>query len=117
MAGYLRGSRSSRQTRTFIENFETIFESFYEDFIGLYLLKSFIYLSPQTKNVMFWRSLSPLRSSAAFADAFEKMIKCGEPITKIQVLLNQNGIFLINSTNKFHRSRVSTTMGHEGIFT
>ena len=102
---------------TFIENCETIFGSFYVDFIGLFLLKLFIDLSFHTKNVMFWRSLPPLRSSAAFVDAFGKMIKCCEVVRKIQGLGNQNGISFINSTNALHRNRVSTTIGHEGNFT
>ena len=33
---------------------ETTFGSFHEDFVVLYLLKSFIDLSPQTKNIMLW---------------------------------------------------------------
>ena len=101
-----------KANKDFLENFETTFGSFYEDFILLYLLKSFIDLSPHTKNVMFRRSWHVLRCSAAFVDALRKMIKCGEIVRKIQELVNQNGIFLINSTNKLHRSRVSTNMLH-----
>ena len=74
------------------------------------------WLVSQTKNVMFWRSLPQLHSSAPFVDAFGKIIICGKLVRKIQWLVNQNGIFLINATNMLHRSRVATTMGHEGIF-
>ena len=90
---------------------ETTFGSFHEDFVVLYVLKSFIDLSPKTKNIMLWQSLPPLRSSAAFVEAFGKMIKYCELLRKIQGLVNQNGILLINSTNTLHRSCIFTAMG------